>query len=90
MGYALYGDFRMKIFPVFYGKPDTAKSTFFELMGMVFGDYHHAADITAFDMRRYAGGHTDEIASMRGARLITVVEPHENFRLNVSLIKMIY
>lgn len=88
-GYALYGDFRMKVFPVFYGPPDTGKSTLFELLGQVFGDYHHAADISAFDMKKYTGGHTDEIAAMRGARLITVVEPSEYFKLNISLIKKI-
>jgi putative DNA primase/helicase len=90
LGYALYGEFEEKVFPVCYGSPDTGKSTFFEVLAYVFGTYHTAADVTAFDMRRYASsGHTDSIAVLRGARLITATEPKEFFKLNSSLIKRI-
>ena len=90
LGYALYGEFEEKVFPVCFGPPDTSKSTFFEVLTFVFGSYHAAADVTAFDMGRYANsGHTDSIAALRGARLITATEPKEFFNLNSSLIKRV-
>lgn len=73
VGYSLTGDTREQCLFFCYGQGANGKSTFLEILRELFGDYSQQADFTTF-LSRKGDGPRNDLARMRGARLITAVE----------------
>lgn len=89
MGYALTGDASRECMFVLYGKTTrNGKSTLLETVGRMMGDYARTARPETFTSRPSSGSAPNEdVARLRGARLVSVAEPELGFRLSASLIK---
>ena len=88
IGYCLTGSIREKSFCIFWGPAgDNGKSVLTTVMRMLLGDYAVAAKIETFLYTRNSNSVRDDLANLRGARLITMSEPEENTRFAIGLIK---
>ena len=89
IGYSLTGDTREQCLFVLHGSGSNGKSTFLETLQALLGDYAQStpsATLLAKDPHRHEGIPND-IARLRGARLVTAVEIGEGKRLNEELVK---
>ena len=89
VGYSLTGDAREQCLLVLYGKGANGKSTFLEICQALLADYGQStpsATLLAREAHRHEGIPND-IAKLRGARLVTAVEIGEGKRLNEELVK---
>jgi putative DNA primase/helicase len=85
-GYCLTGDTSEQIFPVFHGGGGNGKSTLVKPFQELLGDYAQQAPVETF-MERRGESIPNDIARLRGARLVVASETSEGRRLNVALIK---
>jgi putative DNA primase/helicase len=88
-GYALTGETREQCFCVYHGLGANGKSTELETLQALFGDYAQStpsASLLVKDAHGYEGIPND-IARLRGARLVTAVEIGAGKRLNEELVK---
>lgn len=74
VGYALTGDTREQCLFFCYGKGANGKSTFFEVLRLLLGDYGRQTDFTSFMSRSSSDGPRNDLARMKGARLVTASE----------------
>ncbi len=89
VGYSLTGATREQCLFVLHGRGANGKSTFLEGLQALFDMYGQStpsASLLAKDAHRYDGIPND-IARLRGARLVTAVEIGEGKRLNEELVK---
>ena len=85
-GYGLTGSTREHSLAFLYGTGANGKSVFTATIAGVLGDYHKTAPIETFTAS--AGDrHPTDLAMLRGARLVTVVETEEGRRWAESRIK---
>lgn len=73
IGYAMTGDTREQCLFFCYGQGANGKSTFLEVARALFGGYAQQADFGSF-MARTGDGPRNDLARMRGARLVTASE----------------
>lgn len=87
-GLALTGTAAKKFF-VFFGQSHTGKSTFGLILKRLVGAYGTNLDISELLQQRFGNtnGHSDQIAKLRGARLILTDEPNEYQKFNEGRIK---
>ena len=87
VGYCLTGSTREQALFILYGNGSNGKSTFLDTVRRVMGDYavHTRADTFMRDHR--PGGVPNDIAALRGSRLVTASEPEQGAVLNESQIK---
>jgi putative DNA primase/helicase len=85
-GYALTGVTREHALFFLYGTGSNGKSTFLNALIACLGDYHRAAPIETFTASN-TDRHPTELASLRGARLVTSIETEEGRRWAESRIK---
>jgi len=88
-GYALTGNISEQCFFLFYGLGANGKSTLLEAMRALLGDYAAQAEFSAFLDQGRDQGVRNDIAALRGARLVTAVEANAGKRLDESLIKQL-
>ncbi|MBI2761807.1 MAG: hypothetical protein HYX51_10325 [Chloroflexi bacterium] len=87
VGYSLMGDTNIKAMFVLYGDKDTGKTTFIEaVMGVCGDDYALATPVETIIAKRYEGIPND-VARLKGARLVVVSELPDGARLNEARIK---
>ena len=89
VGYSLTSDTREQSLLVLHGKGANGKSTFLEVLQALLADYAQStpsATLLAKDPHHHEGIPND-IARLRGARLVTAVEIGEGKRLNEELVK---
>jgi putative DNA primase/helicase len=89
VGYTLTGSVREEALFVLYGTGNNGKSTFRETAHAILGDYALAADAALLTERKKQGGATEEIARLKGRRLVAVNETAENDHLNEARVKFI-
>jgi len=89
VGYMLTGSVREEVMFVLHGTGNNGKSTFRETLHALLGNYALAADAALLTERKKAGGATEEIARLKGRRLVAVNETAENDHLNEARIKFI-
>ncbi len=89
VGYMLTGSVREEVMFVLHGIGNNGKSTFRETLHALLGNYALAADAALLTERKKAGGATEEIARLKGRRLVAVNETAENDHLNEARIKFI-
>lgn len=87
VGYCLTGSTREQCVFILYGNGANGKSTFLDTLRTVLGDYvmHTRAQTFMRDPR--GGGIPNDVAALRGARLVTASEPEQGEQLDESLIK---
>ena len=88
VGWALTGDTSEQAMFILYGNGANGKSTFLHVLLDLFGDYAIATPMDTF-MRRTSGPVSNDLAALRGARLVTAIEADEGKRFSESLIKQI-
>lgn len=92
LGYCLTGDISEQGLYILYGDGRNGKSVFIELIKYLWGDYAQNMQIDTIVRSQLAvssSSPTPDIARLKGARLVTTVEPNENVRLDESKIKQL-
>lgn len=90
VGYTLTGSTAEQCTFFLYGTGKNGKSTFLDVIRDVFGDY--AANIqpeTIMVKSNQSSAINSDIARLKGARLVTSVEPNEGVRINEGLLKQL-
>lgn len=90
VGYTMVGVVKEKCFFFPFGAPDTGKSVFFRAIASVFGGYSTSVDPSTWTTKRSANtGHADDVARLKGIRLVETDEFSLGSRFNEGLIKNI-
>jgi P4 family phage/plasmid primase-like protien len=90
VGYSLSGLTREQVFFLLYGTGKNGKSTFLNVLSRLLGDYATHAQMDTFVSRhRNNNGHSEDLARLRGARLVTAIESEESKRLSEGLVKQV-
>jgi len=87
VGYSLTGETREECLFLLHGVGRNGKGTFLKTLTLKLGDYAGTADFSAFVQRRDDAGPRDDIANMKGRRLVSAQESREGAALAESLIK---
>lgn len=90
LGYSLTGSTAEQCAFFLYGTGKNGKSTFLDVVRDVFGEY--AANIqpeTIMVRNSSSSAINSDIARLKGARLVTSVEPNEGVRINEGLLKQL-
>jgi putative DNA primase/helicase len=87
IGYGLTGMTREQCLFVLHGGGSNGKSTFLEALQALLGDYAQSTPSASLLDKNRHDGIPNDIARLRGARLITAVEIGEGKRLNEELVK---
>lgn len=90
VGYSLTGATSEQCAFFLYGTGRNGKSTFLDIIRDIFGDY--AANIqpeTIMVRSNQSTAINSDIARLKGARLVTSVEPNEGVRINEGLLKQL-
>lgn len=86
-GYCLTGDISEHVFPIFHGVGANGKSTLLELMFTIAGDYAATINFTSLAVQRHADNTRNDLAALKGTRLVVVDEGAEGARINEELVK---
>jgi putative DNA primase/helicase len=89
-GYSLTGDIsEHKIF-FLYGSGANGKSTLLEAVKNVMGDYARQTPITTFTLRNNGNdSSSNDLAGLKGSRMVSATEAEETHRLAESLVKSV-
>lgn len=90
LGYCLTGDTSEQGLYILYGDGRNGKSVFIELIKYLWGDYAQNMQIDTLIKTQFSASSsspTPDIAQLKGARLVTTVEPNEGVRLDESKVK---
>lgn len=89
VGYSLTGQTGEQVVFFLWGKGSNGKSTFLELLRFLLADYSLNTPTTTLMRRSENGVTNNDVARLRGARLVTAVETEENQYLAESTIKQL-
>jgi putative DNA primase/helicase len=89
VGYTLTGDPDLDVLFVVHGPGGSGKSTFVEAVRSVLFDYAKTADFETFLQKSGGSGIRNDIARLRGARLVSSIEVDEGRELAAALVKAI-
>ncbi len=90
VGYSLTGLTTEQCTFFLFGTGRNGKSTFLDIIRDIFGDYStNIQPETIMIKRGQNSGANSDIARLKGARLVTSVEPNEGMRLNEGLLKQL-
>ncbi len=87
IGYALTGDTQEQCLFLLHGSGSNGKSTFLEVLQALLGDYAQSTPSASLLAKDRHDQIPNDIARLRGARLVTAVEIGEGKRLNEELVK---
>lgn len=88
VGYSLTGNASEQSIIILYGSGSNGKTTFMETIQAMLGDYAMTTPTETLMVKR-PGGIPNDVARLRGARLITANEAEEGQRLAESLLKQL-
>lgn len=86
-GYCLTGHTREQMLAVFHGPGGNGKSAFVNVLRALLGDLAATAPFDTFIAARGPRGPRDDLARLRGARLVTASESGEGRRLDEATVK---
>lgn len=90
VGYTLTGSTAEQCAFFLYGTGKNGKSTFLDVIRDVFGDYAANIQPETIMVKSNSGNSINsDIARLKGARLVTSVEPNEGVRINEGLLKQL-
>lgn len=87
IGYTLTGEISEQCLFFLYGEGRNGKSTFLETLTTLFGDYARTTRAETIMLKRGDAGIANDVAALRGARMVSASEVNEGQRLNEALIK---
>lgn len=87
VGYSLTADTREQKIFLLHGEGANGKSVTLSTLGKLLGDYAGATPFDTFDAETREARH--DLAKLKGARLVTVIETNEDRKLNEARIKAI-
>jgi putative DNA primase/helicase len=87
VGYSLAGPVTEKCFFFCYGDGSNGKTVFLNIIRAVFGDYGQQASIKTFLKKRNESEIRDDLVNLKGARFVTAVEPDDNSRFDMEVMK---
>lgn len=87
-GYTLTGSVREQKLFLLYGTGANGKSVFLDALGRVLGDYAATASSGTI-LNRRDGQHTEDLARLAGARLVTSIEVEAEKRMTEALVKSV-
>lgn len=87
LGYTLTGKTTERAVFFLWGVGKNGKSTLLTVMSILLGDYAQKTPTETIMAKRNDGGIPNDIAALKGARLVTASETEENRRLNVAKVK---
>jgi putative DNA primase/helicase len=85
-GYSMTTSTKEQCLFILYGEGRNGKTVFIEIMRQIFGDYSSSCASTTL-IRKNNEGIPNDIAALRGARLVTAVESNENVTLDEQVVK---
>lgn len=85
-GYCLTGDTKEQTYFIFHGKGQNGKSTLLRVWTGILGDYATYANFRTFAAQA-RDADRDELARLRGKRLVVAIEVKRRQRLNESLLR---
>jgi putative DNA primase/helicase len=88
VGYSLTGSTREQVFIILFGSGANGKSTFLETLRAMLGPLAQSARFESFLVKR-GDAIPNDVARMRGARLITASESEGGKRLSESILKQL-
>lgn len=88
VGYSLTGSTAEQCAFFLYGTGRNGKSTFIDILRELFGDYARNIQPETIMIKNNNAVNSD-IARLKGARLVTTVEPNEGLKLNEGLLKQL-
>jgi putative DNA primase/helicase len=86
-GYSLSGLTSEQVVLILYGSGANGKSTLIETLRGVMGDYSRQIPAESLMIRRNDNGQSNDVANLKGARLVSAIECEEGRRLAESRIK---
>ena len=89
LGYCLSGSTAEQCVFFLYGNGRNGKSTFLEIIRAILGEYATNIQPESIMVKNSNSSANTDIARLKGARLVTSVEPNEGMRLNEGLIKQL-
>jgi putative DNA primase/helicase len=89
LGYSLTGSTTESIMLILHGQGSNGKSVMLEVISHVLGSYAQEAAPTAFIVQRNTDTLRNDLAMLRGARLVTAMETSETARLDMATVKRI-
>lgn len=90
IGYSLSGDVREQCLFILYGVGRNGKSRFLSTITELLGDYASSCPASTFIKKNNnGGGIPNDIARLKGARMVTAIESNQNVSLDESTIKHI-
>jgi len=89
VGYSLTGDTSEQILIFLYGGGQNGKSTFMNVLKSLLGDYAKQTDFSTFTVRKNDSGPRNDLARLKGARLVSTIEIEEGKQLAESLVKQV-
>lgn len=90
IGYSLSGDVREQCLFILYGVGRNGKSRFLSCIAQLLGDYASSCPASTFIKKNNNGqGIPNDIARLKGARMVTAIESNQNVSLDESTIKHI-
>lgn len=87
-GYSLTGDTREQIIAILHGPGQNGKSTLLETLAALMGDYAQQTPAETLLIQR-GGGIRDDVADLKGARLVTAIEAEEGRYMAESMVKQL-
>lgn len=88
-GYCLTGSTAEQCIFFLYGTGCNGKSTFIDILREILGDYASNIQPETIMIKSSNSSANSDIARLKGARLVTSVEPNEGVRLNEGLLKQL-
>lgn len=89
IGYTLTGDTSEQCLFLCHGPGANGKSVLLEVITALLGEFAQSSPMTTFIAKPNDNGASNDLARMRGARLITASETNEGIRLNEALVKKV-
>jgi putative DNA primase/helicase len=86
VGHCLTGDVREHVFSIWHGAGRNGKSTLKEIQFALMGDYALSTPATTF-LEKRPGDIPNDLARLRGARLVVAVEPEHGAKLATAMVK---
>jgi P4 family phage/plasmid primase-like protien len=87
IGYSLTGATSEQVIFLLWGSGANGKSTLLEVLRFLLGDYSRQIQAESLMLRKFDNGQTNDIAALKGSRLVTSVETEDGHRLAEAKIK---
>jgi putative DNA primase/helicase len=88
VGYSLTGDTREQKLFLCFGHGENGKTKFLDVLSNLLGEYATSAPFDTFDAGRRSEA-TNDLAALKGKRLVTVIESDEDRRLAEARVKAV-